>query len=55
WAKTIPKVKDVYTDIKSICQALEIDRQRCDQAMIPVSFNGLDPLFMYTQLLKSSS
>ncbi|CAF3253053.1 unnamed protein product, partial [Rotaria sp. Silwood2] len=33
WAKTIPKVKGVYTAIKPICQALEIDRQRCDQAM----------------------
>ncbi|CAF4569622.1 unnamed protein product, partial [Rotaria sp. Silwood2] len=54
WAKTIPKVKGVYTAIKPICQALEIDRQRCDQAMIPVSFNGLDPLFMYTQLLKEA-
>ncbi|CAF4214497.1 unnamed protein product, partial [Rotaria sp. Silwood2] len=51
---TIPKVKGVYTAIKPICQALEIDRQRCDQAMIPVSFNGLDPLFMYTQLLKEA-
>ncbi|CAF3390656.1 unnamed protein product, partial [Rotaria sp. Silwood2] len=54
WAKTIPKVKGVFTDIKPICQALEIDRQRCDQSMIPVSFNGLDPLFMYTQLLKET-
>ncbi|CAF4701344.1 unnamed protein product [Rotaria sp. Silwood2] len=54
WAKTIPKVKGVYTDIKPICQALEIDRQRCDQSMIPVSFNGFDPLFMYTQLLKEA-
>ncbi|CAF3175769.1 unnamed protein product, partial [Rotaria sp. Silwood2] len=54
WAKTIPKVKGVYTAIKPICQALEIDRQQCDQAMIPVSFNGLDPLFMYTQLLKEA-
>ncbi|CAF3042443.1 unnamed protein product [Rotaria sp. Silwood2] len=54
WAKTIPKVKGVYTDIKPICEALEIDRQRCNQSMIPVSFNGLDPLFMYTQLLKEA-
>ncbi|CAF3866961.1 unnamed protein product [Rotaria sp. Silwood1] len=46
--------KGVYTKIEPICQALEIDRQRCDQAMIPVSFNGLDPLFMYTQLLKEA-
>ncbi|CAF3715644.1 unnamed protein product [Rotaria sp. Silwood1] len=49
WAKTIPKVKGVYTDIKPICQALEIDR-----AMISISFNGLNPLFMYTQLLKEA-
>ncbi|CAF1518738.1 unnamed protein product, partial [Rotaria sp. Silwood1] len=54
WAKTISKVKGVYTDIKPICQALEIDRQRCDQAMIPISFNGRDALFMYTQLLKEA-
>ncbi|CAF1445093.1 unnamed protein product, partial [Rotaria sp. Silwood1] len=54
WAKKISKVKGVYTKIEPICQALEIDRQRCDQAMIPVSFNGLDPLFMYTQLLKEA-
>ncbi|CAF4702309.1 unnamed protein product, partial [Rotaria sp. Silwood2] len=54
WAKTIPKVKGVFTDIKPICQELEIDRQRCDQTMISVSFNGLDPLFMYTQLLKEA-
>ncbi|CAF1511244.1 unnamed protein product, partial [Rotaria sp. Silwood1] len=54
WAKKISKIKGVYTKIEPICQALEIDRQRCDQAMIPISFNGLDPLFMYTQLLKEA-
>ncbi|CAF4258785.1 unnamed protein product, partial [Rotaria sordida] len=54
WTKTVSKVKGVYTDIKSICQALEIDRERCDRAMISISFNGLDPLFMYTQLLKET-
>ncbi|CAF1287956.1 unnamed protein product [Rotaria sp. Silwood1] len=54
WAKKSSKVKGVYTKIEPICQALEIDRQRCDQAMIPVSFNGRDALFMYTQLLKEA-
>ncbi|CAF0733485.1 unnamed protein product [Rotaria sordida] len=54
WAYKIPKIKGVYTKIEPICEALEIDRQRCDQATISVSFNGLDPLFMYTQLLKEA-
>ncbi|CAF1228624.1 unnamed protein product [Rotaria sordida] len=54
WANKIPKIKGVYTKIEPICKALEIDRQRCDQAMISISFNGLDALFMYTQLLKEA-
>ncbi|CAF1278495.1 unnamed protein product [Rotaria sordida] len=54
WANKVPKIKGVYTKIEPICKALEIDRQQCDQAMISVSFNGLDPLFMYTQLLKEA-
>ncbi|CAF3163550.1 unnamed protein product [Rotaria sp. Silwood2] len=54
WANTISKVKGVYTDIKPICEALEIDRERCDRAMVSISYNGLDPLFMYTQLLKEA-
>ncbi|CAF0943341.1 unnamed protein product [Rotaria sordida] len=52
WAKTISKVKGVYTDIEPICKAIQIDRERCDQAMISISFRGIDPLFMYTQLFK---
>ncbi|CAF4647290.1 unnamed protein product, partial [Rotaria sp. Silwood2] len=54
WAKTIAKVKGVYTEIDSICEALRIDRENCDRALISISFNGLDPLFMYTQLLKEA-
>ncbi|CAF4157256.1 unnamed protein product [Rotaria sordida] len=54
WANKVSKVKGVYTKIEPICKALEIDRQRCDQAMISISFNGLDALFMYTQLLKEA-
>ena len=54
WARKISKVKGVHTDIKSICEALQVDRENCDRAMISVSFNGVDALFMYTQLLKEA-
>ncbi|CAF1432424.1 unnamed protein product [Rotaria sordida] len=54
WAIKIPKVKGVYTQIQSICEELQIDRVHCDRSMIPISFNGIDPLFMYTQLLKET-
>ncbi|CAF3509995.1 unnamed protein product, partial [Rotaria sp. Silwood2] len=54
WVKTIPKVKGVYTQIEPICDALQIDRRNCDQDMVSISFNRIDPLFMYTQLLKEA-
>ncbi|CAF3398354.1 unnamed protein product, partial [Rotaria sp. Silwood2] len=54
WANKIYKVKGVYTKIKPICKALQLDRENCDRAMISVTFKGLDPLFMYTQLLKEA-
>ena len=54
WANMIPKVKGIYTDIKPICKALQIDRENCDRAMVSISFNGIDALFMYTQLLKEA-
>ena len=54
WANKITKVKGVYTDIKPICKALQIDRENCDRAMISITFNGVDALFMYTQLLKEA-
>ncbi|CAF1487415.1 unnamed protein product, partial [Rotaria sp. Silwood1] len=54
WAKTIAKVKGVYTQIEPICDALQIDRRNCGQDMISISFNRIDPLFMYTQLLKEA-
>ena len=44
----------MYTDIKPICKALQIDRENCDRAMISITFNGVDALFMYTQLLKEA-
>ncbi|CAF4060731.1 unnamed protein product [Rotaria sordida] len=54
WIKTISKVKGVYTQIEPICDALQIDRRNCDQNMVSISFNRIDPLFMYTQLLKEA-
>ncbi|CAF4609228.1 unnamed protein product, partial [Rotaria sp. Silwood2] len=54
WTKKIPKVKGVYKEIESICEALQIDRRNCDQDTISISFNRIDPLFMYTQLLKEA-
>ena len=54
WASKITKVKGVYTDIKPICKALQIDRENCDRAMVSISFKGIDALFMYTQLLKEA-
>ncbi|CAF2829071.1 unnamed protein product [Rotaria sp. Silwood2] len=52
WTKKLFKVKGVYTDIEPICKALQTDRERCDQAMISISFRDIDALFMYTQLFK---
>ncbi|CAF3043505.1 unnamed protein product [Rotaria sp. Silwood2] len=52
WANAISKVKGVYTKIEPICEALQKDCKQCDRGMISISFRGIDPLFMYTQLLK---
>ncbi|CAF5046180.1 unnamed protein product, partial [Rotaria sp. Silwood1] len=52
WVKTISKIKGVYTNIEDICKVLQSDCANCDRAMIPLSFKDIDPLFMYTQLLK---
>ncbi|CAF4073964.1 unnamed protein product, partial [Rotaria sp. Silwood1] len=54
WAKAISKVKGVYTEIESICEALKIACEHCDRALIPISYHGIDVLFMYTQLLKET-
>ena len=54
WASKMPKVKGVFTDIEPICKALQIDGKNCDRAMVSISFNGIDALFMYTQLLKEA-
>jgi tetratricopeptide (TPR) repeat protein len=64
WAKEWPKVKGVYTDIISICEALKQAVKDCDHNSIPISFvkttdgafnqnlNTLDSSFMYKQILK---
>ena len=64
WAKKWIKVKGVFTDIISICEALKQVVQVCDHNSISISFvktsegssnqnlDQLDPSFMYTQILK---
>ena len=64
WAKNWPKIKGVYTDIKSICDALKQVAQQCEQNAVSISIldandtlpnkslNQLDPSFIYTQIMK---
>jgi hypothetical protein len=64
WIKEWPKIKGIFTEISSICQALEQAVQQCEQNTIPISLIGasgdvskkkldqLEPTFMYTQSLK---
>ena len=64
WAKKWPKIKGVYTDIKSICDALKQVAQQCEQNAVSISImdatdtlpnkslNQLDPSFLYTQIMK---
>ncbi|CAF1484611.1 unnamed protein product, partial [Adineta steineri] len=64
WVQKWTKVKGVHTNIKDICQALQVAVKQCDQDTIAVSFlavndmastnnlNQLEPTFMYTQLFK---
>ncbi|CAF4134465.1 unnamed protein product, partial [Adineta steineri] len=59
WAKEWPKIKGVFTDITSICEALQQASNQCEQNATSISFlasnkklDQLDPTFMYTQILK---
>ncbi|CAF1307243.1 unnamed protein product [Adineta steineri] len=59
WAKDWPKIKGVFTNITSICEALKEAAYQFEQNAIPMSFVGsnkkldqLDPSFMYTQIIK---
>ncbi|CAF1319648.1 unnamed protein product [Adineta steineri] len=64
WVQKWTKIKGVHTNIKDICQALQVAVKQCDQDTIAVSFlavnemssadnlNQFEPTFMYTQLFK---
>ncbi|CAF1403633.1 unnamed protein product [Adineta steineri] len=59
WTKEWPKIKGVFTDITSICEALKQAAQQCEQNAISISFvasekefDQLDSTFIYTQILK---
>jgi tetratricopeptide (TPR) repeat protein len=64
WVKEWPKITDVYTNIKPICEALKLTVKQCNQDDIALSFfsvgeeasnvnlNKLEPSFMYTQIFK---
>ena len=64
WTQQWFKVKGVYIDITSICEAVKEAAQDCDQNMVSISLvkktneisnqnlDELDQSFMYTQLLK---
>ena len=64
WAKEWYKIKGVFTDIGSICEALKVMVHKCEQNSMPISImatnidlskkklDQLDPSFMYTQILK---
>ena len=67
WVKKWPKVRGVFTQIKSISNALELAVKQCDQDCAAVSFatigaddasminlNQLEPSFMYTKLFKNT-
>ena len=65
WTEKWNKIKGIHTDIPSICKALHMAVEQCDQDSIAVSFvtmseevsnvnmNRLEPSFMYTQLFKA--
>lgn len=64
WTKSWVKIEGVYSEIKPICQALQLAAKRCNEDSVTVSFvstneegcnknlNHLEPLFMYTQIFK---
>ena len=64
WAKGWPKIKGIFTEIGSICDALKKVAQQCEQDSMGISFlatnsdlseknlDQLPPSFMYTKILK---
>ncbi|CAF2930213.1 unnamed protein product [Rotaria sp. Silwood2] len=54
WAMEVAKIKGIHTSIEPICKALRCDREQIDRSLVPIDFNRLDSLFMYTKLLKEA-
>ena len=66
WSEQWSKIKDVYTRIEPICEALRQSAKQCNEDSTPMSFvlpsasgstpnlNELEPSFMYTQLFKNA-
>src|SRR5271163_1537752 len=67
WVKDWSKIKGVFTEITSICEALKTAAQQCEHNATPISFmatggddtnqkklDQLDCSFMYTQILKDT-
>jgi tetratricopeptide (TPR) repeat protein len=64
WAKKWTKVKGIHTEIKPICEALQLAVKQCNEDSIAISFmavgegassqnlNQLEASFMYTQIFK---
>ena len=66
WSRQWSKIKDVYTRIEPICEALQQSAKQCNEEYTPMSFMSamdsgsplnlkeLEPSFMYTQLFKDA-
>ena len=66
WSEQWSKIKDVYTRVEPICEALQKSAKQCNEDSTPMSFvpratndstpnlNELEPSFMYTQLFKNA-
>ena len=64
WAKNWAKIKGIHTDIKPICQALQLAVDQCNSNYVPISiigrneggcrenFSHLDPIFIYSLIVK---
>jgi hypothetical protein len=64
WVKNWSKIKGVYTEIKPLCEALQLAAKQCNEDSIVVSFvsvdnmdssdnlNQLESSFIYTQIFK---
>ena len=66
WSEQWSKIKDVYSRVEPICEALQQSAKQCNEDSTPMSFvpraandstpnlNELEPSFMYTQLFKNA-